>query len=67
MGSPRNVWSTTIVGVDRSADRVRVRLDVPLRLVVEVTEAGLAALDAGPGEPVWASVKASEITVVADA
>ncbi len=67
VGSPRNVWSTTIVGVDRSADRVRVRLDVPLRLVVEVTEAGLAALDAGPGEPVWASVKASEITVVADA
>lgn len=66
-GSPRNVWTTRIVGIDRSADRVRVRLDDPLRIVVEVTEAGLAALDAGPGDAVWASVKASEIVVVADA
>ncbi len=66
-GSPRNVWPTTIVGVDRSADRVRVRLGLPLPLVVEVTAAGLDALHAAPGDEVWASVKASEVTVVADA
>jgi molybdate transport system ATP-binding protein len=65
-GSPRNVWETTIAGVDRSIDRVRVRLGSPYALVVEVTEAGLLSLGAGVGEPVWASVKASEIAVVAD-
>jgi molybdate transport system ATP-binding protein len=66
-GSPRNVWDTTIAGIDRSNDRVRIRLATPLALVVEVTEAGLDSLGAGIGERVWASVKASEITVVADA
>lgn len=65
-GSPRNVWSTTIAGVDRSLDRVRVRLGRPFPLVVEVTAAGLDALDAAVGDPVWASVKASEISVIAD-
>ena len=62
-GSPRNVWQTDVNAVDRSLDRVRVRLADPLPLVVEVTEAGLAALDVAPGDPVWVSVKASEITV----
>ena len=65
-GSPRNVWETSILAIDRSNDRVRVRLGIPFELVVEVTEAGLAALGAGAGDQVWASVKASEIMVVAD-
>ena len=63
-GSPRNVWSTRIDMVERAADRVRVRLGMPLPLVVEVTEAGLGALGAGIGDEVWAAVKASEITVI---
>jgi molybdate transport system ATP-binding protein len=66
-GSPRNVWASTIAGIDRSTDRVRVRLADPLPVVVEVTEAGLAALEVGVGDPVWASVKASEIAVASDA
>ncbi len=66
-GSPRNVWETTIVGIDRSTDRVRVRLGSPFALVVEVTEAGLGALGSGVNDRIWASVKASEISVVADA
>jgi molybdate transport system ATP-binding protein len=65
-GSPRNVWETTVAGVDTSDGRVRVRLDAPYPLVVEVTGAGFASLDAEPGGAVWASVKASEITLVAD-
>ena len=65
-GSPRNVWKTRVVGVDRSNDRVRVRLDAPFSLVVEVTEAGLAALAVTVDDHVWASVKASEISVVND-
>ena len=66
-GSPRNVWQSTVAGVDTADGRVRVRLDAPHPMVVEVTAAGFAALETGPGHPVWASVKASEITLVADA
>lgn len=62
-GSPRNVWSTSIEAVDRTADRVRVQLGLPLRIAVEVTPAGFEALAADVGESVWASVKASEIAV----
>jgi molybdate transport system ATP-binding protein len=62
-GSPRNVWSTHVAGVDRSMDRVRVRLDDPLPVTVEVTPAGLDALKVSVGDTVWASVKASEIAV----
>ena len=62
-GSPRNVWRTRVVGVDRLSDRVRVRVGDPLALTVEVTHAGLEALGVGVGDGVWASVKASEIDV----
>ena len=63
-GSPRNTWEGRIVDVDRLGDRVRVRLTGPLDLVAELTVAGLAALDASPDDPVWASLKASEVAVV---
>jgi molybdopterin-binding protein len=53
--------------VESADGRVRVRLGEPLDLVVEVTTAGFAALGIEVGEPVWASVKASEIGVVGDA
>lgn len=71
-GSPRNVWATTIAEVDRFHERVRVRLGPELPLVVELTEGGLAALapEGGAvavGTEVWASVKATEITVAPDA
>ena len=66
-GSPRNVWTSTVVGVDISSGRVRVRLGEPLDFVVEVTAAGFAALGVEPGDAIWASVKASEVAVVADA
>ena len=66
-GSPRNVWQTTVVGLDRFHERVRVRLGEELPVVVELTEAGWTALGLGEGDPVWASVKASEVSVVPDA
>ncbi|MEO6569912.1 MAG: ABC transporter ATP-binding protein [Ilumatobacteraceae bacterium] len=62
-GSARNVWSAVIDGVDHSADRVRVRLGGADGVVAEVTGAGYDALDLGGGDVVWASVKASEISV----
>jgi molybdate transport system ATP-binding protein len=60
-GSPRNVWRTTVDDIDRSFDRVRVRLGAPLPLIAEITTAGLAALDRHPGDEIWASIKATEI------
>jgi len=65
-GSPRNVWSSRVVAIERSSGRVRVRLGAPLPIVVEVTDAGLDALGVGAGDMVWASVKATEIVVTGD-
>ena len=61
-GSARNVWSGTVADLDRRADRVRVRVDGPVALVAEITPAALAALSLAPGERVWVSVKATEVT-----
>ncbi|HEY6533719.1 MAG TPA: ABC transporter ATP-binding protein [Acidimicrobiales bacterium] len=65
-GSARNAWPLRITDLDRHGDRVRVRLDGPPELVAEVTTAGLADLDARPGDRVWASLKATDIDVQPD-
>jgi molybdate transport system ATP-binding protein len=62
VGSPRNVWPATVTDIDRHADRVRVRLDGEIPLVAEITPAALDALTLRPGDQVWATVKATEIT-----
>ena len=61
-GSPRNVWAATVADIDRQADRARVRLDGSVPLVAEITVAALDALTLRPGDTIWASVKATEIT-----
>jgi len=61
-GSPRNVWMATVVDIDRQSDRVRVRLAGPVPLVAEITPAALDALALRPGDTIWATVKATEIT-----
>jgi molybdate transport system ATP-binding protein len=61
-GSPRNVWPVTVTDIDRHTDRVRVRLDGEVPLVAEITPAALDALALRPGDRVWATVKATEIT-----
>ena len=61
-GSPRNVWPATVADIDRRADRVRVRLDGAVPLVAEITPAALDALVLRPGDELWATVKATEIT-----
>jgi molybdate transport system ATP-binding protein len=60
-GSPRNVWATTVAAIDPRSHRVR--LDGPIPLIAEVTLAALDALALQPGDQLWASVKASEITI----
>jgi molybdate transport system ATP-binding protein len=56
------VWRTTIADIDRTFDRVRVSLAEPLPLIAELTTLGLASLNRYPGDAIWASIKATEIT-----
>jgi molybdate transport system ATP-binding protein len=61
-GSPRNVWPSRVTDIDRHADSVRVRLDGSIPLVAEITPAALDELALHPGDRIWASVKATDIT-----
>ena len=62
-GSSRNSWKGVVVDVDRRADRGRVRLEGPIQLTSEITAASADMLGIKVGREVWASVKATEITV----
>jgi molybdate transport system ATP-binding protein len=62
-GTPRNVLDGTADTLDVVGDRVRVRVAGPVPIVAEVTPAAAAELRLADGGPVWASVKATEITV----
>ena len=58
----RNVWPGTVRGVERLGDRMRVRVDIGVPVVAEVTAASVAELGQRPGTDVWVAVKATEIT-----
>jgi len=60
--SARNQWRCDIAGFDLLGDHVRVRLTGGIDLVADVTPAAVAELGLTEGQPVWASVKATEIT-----
>jgi molybdate transport system ATP-binding protein len=62
-GTPRNVWAATVEGFDAEGDRVRVQLTGVLPIVAEITRAAMVELELDRGLQVWASVKATEISV----
>lgn len=62
-GSPRNRWHTKIVTVEPLGDITRITLNDPIPLSVDVTPAATSALGLRPGVDVWASVKATEVTL----
>jgi molybdate transport system ATP-binding protein len=63
-GSPRNVWAGTVTAAEPHGDAVRLGVEVDgLPVLADCTAAAVAELELGPGSPVWASVKASEIEV----
>ena len=61
--SARNQWQLTVDGFDLLGDRVRVRLGGELALVAEITPPALAELALVEGERIWASAKATDVTV----
>ncbi|MEV4755943.1 ABC transporter ATP-binding protein [Micromonospora sp. NPDC049559] len=62
-GSPRNVWPATIAGIQRHGDNLRIQLDGAVDVAADVTPAAAAQLRLAPGQPLWASVKATEVRV----
>jgi molybdate transport system ATP-binding protein len=62
-GSARNAWPGTIVGIERTGSRVRVRVAGRMPIIAEVTPAAMSALGLTAGTQVWAAVKATEVEV----
>lgn len=62
-GSPRNSWETTVAAVHRLGGVVRVYVDQPVPLAIDVTEGALRELALAPGVPVWVAIKATGINV----
>ena len=62
-GSARNVWQTTVTTVEAHHDQMRVTLTGPPQLTAAVTPAAVAELGIAPGQQIWASLKATDITV----
>jgi molybdate transport system permease protein len=63
-GSARNVWPARIRDLAVVGGRVRVTLDGAPAVLADVTTASAAELALHEGVDVWASVKATEVTVV---
>ena len=62
-GSARNRWEGTVTSAVPHGPAVRVHLDIGSGLFADVTPQSAAALGVAPGARVWASVKATEISV----
>jgi molybdate transport system ATP-binding protein len=62
-GTPRNIWSGVIDGLEQFDDRVRVRVSGDVPVVAEITPSAVSALELAEGTNVWVSIKASELTV----
>ncbi|WP_433681060.1 ABC transporter ATP-binding protein [Nocardia sp. CA-119907] len=61
VGSPRNTWPVTIIGLEQHAHTTRVRLGGSPSVLADVTPATVADLRLQTGAPLWAAVKATEV------
>ena len=62
-GSPRNVWTGRIAGMELLTDRVRLQVDAAPNALVDVTPAAVAELGLVEGTTVWLSAKATDVDV----
>ncbi|MEO9139847.1 MAG: ABC transporter ATP-binding protein [Jatrophihabitans sp.] len=60
--SARNVWSGTVASLAPLGDRIRVMTAGAIPATVDVTAAAVAELDLAPGQAVWLSAKATDVT-----
>lgn len=63
-GSARNAWQAELERVDIDGERARVHLGGPLEVRADITRRSADELELRPGVTVWASLKATELTVV---
>ena len=63
-GSARNAWQAELQRVDIDGERARVHLGGPLAVRADITRRSADELDLRPGVAIWASLKATELTVV---
>jgi molybdate transport system ATP-binding protein len=66
-GSARNRWPGAVTSVAPHGSAVRVHVDAAGGLIADVTPASAAQLRLVPGAEVWATVKATEISVYDEA
>jgi molybdate transport system ATP-binding protein len=64
-GSPRNVWSGRVRGLDHLGDRIRIHVDGVVPIVAEVTAGAVGELGLHDGVDVWAAVKATDVDLYA--
>jgi molybdate transport system ATP-binding protein len=62
-GTPRNVLAGTVEHLDVEGDRVRVIVAGAVPVTAEVTPAAVTELGLTAGAAVWASIKATEVSV----
>jgi molybdate transport system ATP-binding protein len=62
-GHPRDIWPGTADAPEVVGDRVRVGMSGTVPIVAEVTPAAANELRLADGGPIWATVKATEVTV----
>jgi molybdate transport system ATP-binding protein len=62
-GSPRNVWSGSVAGIEPYGDAYRVQVAGAVPVTADVSAAAVAELDLAEGHPVWVAVKAAEVDV----
>jgi molybdate transport system ATP-binding protein len=62
-GSPRNVWHGRVASLAPHGDAVRVQLDSDPAVIADVTPAAMSTLAIEPGAELWASVKATEVSL----
>ena len=64
-GSARNTWPARVERVDIEEGRARVTISGPIAVRADVTVRSVDELGLRPGARIWASVKATELAVVA--
>lgn len=62
-GSPRNVFGGVVAAVEPRGERARVQLSGRVSVAAEVTWDSVRALGLASGVPVFAAIKATEVTV----
>ncbi|QWZ08435.1 ABC transporter ATP-binding protein [Nocardioides panacis] len=62
-GSARNRWPGRVTSVAPHGSAVRVHVDAAAGLIADVTPASASQLGVVPGAEVWATVKATEVSV----